>query len=80
MTLINETYNKGIDILIIIQGGVIQDVEIPEHLTNQRVIVYDYDVDVEDEEQLEMDEDGDRHHTGVWMNKQLPIIDGTPRD
>ena len=47
-----------VDIEIVVQGGLIQSVDIPTHLENVVVVVKDYDTDGSSEN-LEKDEDGE---------------------
>ena len=50
-------------ISIIVQGGVVQHVEVPQGL---RAVVHDYDVEGVEEDRLAIDANGDRHTTAVW--------------
>lgn len=50
--------NDRVDITITVKGGLIQIVDIPEHLNNVVVVVKDYDVDGIDSDRLEIDKDG----------------------
>lgn len=56
-------------VLVIVRGGVIQDIQnIPEGITFE---VQDYDVDgltVEELESLEQDEDGVPYNVSIWKN------------
>jgi len=54
------------EIIITVSGGVIQEVEIPEHLKHISVIVHDYDTDGVDEDMLEADKDGDFYVISYW--------------
>ena len=53
----NENDKKIPDITITVQGGLISDVDIPDHLGKIRIIVKDYDTDGFSED-VETDEDG----------------------
>lgn len=51
---------------VTVEGGVVQNVEVPEGV---QVIVKDYDVDGSDEDQLERDEDGDSFVESIWEHE-----------
>jgi hypothetical protein len=52
-----------LEVLVTVDGGVVQDVETPKPV---RVIVHDYDVDDDDEAELKIDEDGHRYIETIW--------------
>ncbi len=51
--------DEKVEITITVQGGVIGDVDIPQHLDNVVVVVKDYDTEGTDENLLSHDENGD---------------------
>jgi len=53
------------DIVIYVEGGVIQDVSIPEDCP-YNVIVRDYDIEGSDQSILEEDQNGDYYIESVW--------------
>lgn len=59
------------EILIIVEGGLIQDVEIPKDC-NIKVKVKDYDVSdyatVEELNEMPEDEEGRKYFEGIWEN------------
>ena len=48
---------------ITVQGGVIQDVDVPEGV---QVVVHDYDTDGTEPERLSRDESGDECVVNIW--------------
>ena len=48
---------------IIVRGGVIQDVQVPEGV---QVVVHDYDTDGTEPERLSRDENGDACVVNIW--------------
>ncbi len=48
---------------ITVEGGVIQDIQVPRSV---KVIVRDYDVDDVEPEQLQRDEQGDEYIETIW--------------
>ena len=63
----SRSYDKE-EILIIIEGGLVQDVILPED-SNTRIIIRDYDIECVDEESiLSLDEDGEKCIESVWKN------------
>ncbi len=54
-------------IIVLVRGGVVQDIEKPPSLQNVVVEVRDYDVDFDMRYQLEpRDENGDSFYQGIW--------------
>ena len=51
-------YNKDKDIIITVEGGVIQDITFPPGCKT-RIIVQDFDIEGTDEDQLTITESGD---------------------
>ena len=51
-------WNKNKDILIVVDGGVIQDIIFPPGCTT-KIIVRDYDIEGTEEDALSLNEDGE---------------------
>lgn len=60
---------EPIEIVIDVEGGLIQHIDMPNGV---RVIVHDYDVEWVDEAWTELDEDGDEYIESVWENTPDP--------
>ena len=56
----SDDENK-VDIIVTVEGGLVQDVDIPEHLSNVEVVIRDYDTECVEEENLKEDETGDSY-------------------
>lgn len=62
----SKTYDKE-EILITVEGGVIQDISLPDN-SNCRIIVRDYDIDCTEKDLLSIDNDGNECIESIWEN------------
>jgi hypothetical protein len=58
-------------IFVWMEGGIIQDVNIPEGLEEVEVVVRDYDIEGMDaqDERIEKDKDGDEYVETIWSRE-----------
>lgn len=62
----SKSYDKE-EIYITVEGGIIQDIDLPEN-SNCRIIVRDYDVECVEADLLSIDEDGEQCIESIWEN------------
>jgi hypothetical protein len=68
-------------IVVTVEGGVIQDIEFPPGLPALRVVVKDFDIDgVEDSDPLEINDAGDGYIRSDYENDAPDIAPGSLRD
>ncbi len=59
-------------VTITVEGGVVQNVEVPEGVT---VIVRDYDVEGVESDLLQQDENGDNYIEAIWTPERTTNAD-----
>ena len=65
------------EIIVVMEGGIVQDVGgIPRGTT---VIIRDYDCDGYDDDVLETDEYGDKHHDSIYEGPETNINEHVDR-
>ena len=55
-----------VDIIVKIEGGLVQEVVIPEHLSHVVVVVNDYDTEGAEDDDLVTDDKGKEHWSTDW--------------